>query len=112
MEPAEFDYLICLSIENTEEVLQPQRRPLYVVKETELMLNPEKCSPTIEFDWCAYSLSSQLATEEQNSFIKPPKLEIVSPIVQTRTGIKLSDLETAPGLGEAIQKVTKGSSLS
>ncbi len=105
MEPGEFDYLICLSLENTEEVLQPQRRPLYLVKETELMLNPDKCCPTLEFDWCAYSVSSQLATEEQNSFIKPPKLETLTPAVQARTGIKPSDIEGAPGLGEAIHKV-------
>ncbi len=105
METAEYDYLICLSVENTEEVLQSQSRPLYVSRENEWTLNPDTAFSIIEFDWCAYSVSSQLVTEEKNSFVKPARLTIVTETVQRRTGIKLSDLESAPTLESVIQKV-------
>ena len=109
MESEGYDYLICLSIETTEEDVQnSNHRFLYMDKTSEIAqvpMHPEAFPSTIEFDWCAYDLNSQLVMEEQNSFVKPPNMSSITEQVQKRTGIKLSEFETAISLAAVIHKV-------
>jgi len=104
-----YDYLICLSIENTEESIENSaHRFLYFdrTKEPHIAdIHSETFPSIIEFDWCAYDLKSQLVTEELNSFVKPARLTSISEAVQARTGIKVADCDNAKSLSEIIMKV-------
>ena len=109
MESEGYDFLICLSIETSEEDVQhSNHRFLYKDNTSEILkspTHPEVFPSTIEFDWCAYDLSTQLVTEEQNALVKPPRMTTTTEQLQVRTGIKVSDFESAIPLYEAIQKV-------
>lgn len=102
-----YDYLICLSIENTEESVEGSaHRFLYFDRTKELGdVHPETFPSTVEFDWCAYDLKAQIVIEEVTAFVKPLRSFVFSEAVQKRTGIKPSDCENAISLSEMIMKV-------
>lgn len=109
MESESFDYLICLSIENTEESLENSpHRFLYLDRTKEISPSTVKIDTfpaIIEFDWCAYDLNSQRVIEEQNSFVKPSKMALLTENAQIRTGVKPQNCEIAKPLSENIAKV-------
>jgi len=110
MELEGFDYLICLSIENTEEDVQNSpHRFLYLEnspKDCSLLKEEGDSFPSIiKFDWCAYNLSTQLVTEEQNAFVKPSKTEKIALGVLKRTGFNITDIESALPLTEILKNV-------
>ncbi len=110
MESEGYDYFICLSLENTEEDLEhSQHRFLYSDRIHETATSGaaylETFPSTIELDWCAYDLNSQVVIEELNTFVKPPRMSSLTEKVQLRTGVKAADCESAKPLAEAITKV-------
>ena len=109
MNSEDYDYLICLSIENTEETLENSaHRFLYFDRTNEMHFSDvhlESFPSIIEFDWCAYDLKSKIVTEELNTFVKPTQLSSLTEAVQKRTGVKVSDCDNAKSLSEVIMKV-------
>ena len=109
MDSEGYDYLICLSIENTEESTDNSpHRFLYLDRTKELSAadaHLQTFPSIIEFDWCAYDLNTQLVTEELNTFVKPARMASLTEAAQKRTGVKSSDCESAKPLAEIIAKV-------
>ena len=86
-----YDFLLCLSIEtlNNPPDDLTHRFP-YFKKEFDLSyqaFKKEEFPEIVEMDFCAYDVKSQLVTEEHNYFVKPDRMELVTPEFTKLTGI-------------------------
>lgn len=110
MESEEYDYLICISIENTEEIIDnSSHRFLHFDKSKEISPFQTQLSTfpsIIEFDWCTYDLKSHIVIEEVNDFVRPTFSSSLTETTQRRTGINASNCVNSVSLYEVIMRVS------
>ena len=103
MQNLQYEYLVCLALENTEE--HPNDNTRFIKSPSVFKFDSTNCKHhIIELAWCFYSTANKNVTQEYHYYVKPKDTAIINDQVLKRVSVDREKIEQACSFEEVMKK--------